>query len=495
VDEELFKRVITCHPLLTEADARAANAWWLVNRRPTESIVEFLVRQQIFTPDCSKTVEMMRRGMITYCDPKRIFTEEGHRRLREYTVRAGFMERPAVAPGSAFQAAAKPPPPLTAESSLDDVKAWLARQAQTRSSSTNVTEQKQVHPTNPTSAQPLSAQGSSANLRSPHPRSSGVITRPPSDPSLPPRPPEVGDKLGKFLLTEEIGRGGSAIVFRAMNTTLNSAVAIKVLKFDREEAAIGNDDEASYYSQLKKEAQILAKFNHPNIVRVFDFEEDAAYPFLVLEYVDGLSLSEMLIHCGRLRCDRAVKLVFHVAEGLAAAQKKIGLVHRDVKPGNILLTRDGGIKLADLGLALTDTWVIAKKPSVTDTNILAGTVAYMSPEQATASETVDHRSDIYSLGATFYHALTGQMPFKGRSRMELIFKHAKEDVAAPHILVPGLDPAISDIVLKMLAKNPADRYQTYDELLSLLSLQLSKSEATIAVPSTHASAVATMPHS
>lgn len=483
MDEELFKKIITCHPLLTDSDARAANAWWLVNRRPTETIVEFLIRQLIFSPDCAKTTEMMRRGMITYCDPKRIFTEDGHRRLREYTMRAGFLERPVA---GAIPTAPKPVPPLSADSSLDDVKVWLARQAQSRHPGAAPVEQKAALP-----AGPPSSQGTSVILRSPATRPGGAA-KAPSDPLLHPRVPEVGDRIGKYLLTDEIGRGGSAIVFRALNTTLNSTVAIKVLKFDQEEA-IASDVEVHYYTQLKKEAQILAKFNHPNIVRVFDFEENAAFPFLVLEYVDGLSLSEVLSHCGRFRCDRAVKLIFHVAEGLAAAQKKIGLVHRDVKPGNILLTRDGGIKLADLGLALTDSWVIAKKPTVTDTNVLAGTVAYMSPEQATASETVDHRSDIYSLGATFYHAVTGQMPFKGRSRMELLFKHAKEEVIQPHVVVAGLDPAVSDIIMKMLAKNPAERYQSYDELLSLLSLQLSKSEASIAVPSTHASTVATYP--
>jgi eukaryotic-like serine/threonine-protein kinase len=473
VDEELFRKIITCHPLLTDGDARAAHAWWLVNRRPTEPLVDFLIRQQIFSSEAPKTLEMIRRGMITYCDPKRIFSEDGHRRLREYTIRAGFMERSVPSP---FQSTPKPPP-LTADSTLDEVKDWLAKQAQTRG--TAVAEPK----TSPTPA--ATAAAPSSTVRSPSATTKAQETRPA------PKMPEVGERLGKYLLTEEIGRGGSAIVFRALNTTLNSPVAIKVLKFDHEEV-IASDSEVTYFSQLKKEAQILAKFSHPHIVRVFDFEESAAFPFLVLEFVDGLSLSEVLVHCGRFRYDRAVKLIYHVADGLAAAQKKIGLVHRDVKPGNILLTRDGSVKLADLGLALTDAW--AGKPLSNDTNILAGTVAYMSPEQATASETVDHRTDIYSLGATFYHAVTGQMPFRGRSRMELIFKHAKEELIPPHIAVPGLDITLSDLIMKMLAKLPGDRYQTYDDLLSELALLLSKSEASISIPSTHASAIATLPH-
>ncbi|MFL5339307.1 MAG: serine/threonine-protein kinase, partial [Gemmataceae bacterium] len=203
--------------------------------------------------------------------------------------------------------------------------------------------------------------------------------------------------------------------------------------------------------------RLLAQLNHPHIVRVWDFEDDPALPYLVMEFVEGQSLAELLQQSGRLRPERAVQVVGHIADALAAAHR-LGVVHRDVKPGNILLTPEGTAKLADLGLAVSLD---------TDRNGhgLAGTVAYMSPEQATRPAAIDHRSDIYSLGATFYHLLTGQIPFQGSSRMEVILKHAKESPVPAHELVPELPPLASEVIDRMMAKSQADRYPTYDDLL------------------------------
>src|SRR5205823_6274391 len=142
------------------------------------------------------------------------------------------------------------------------------------------------------------------------------------------------------------------------------------------------------------------------------------------------------------------------------------IVHRDVKPGNILLAHDGTAKLADLGLA-----VIADQASRHPVRRRgpAGTVAYMPPEQTTVAGLVDHRCDIYALGASFYHLVTGQVPFQGATRVEVVAKHASEAPVPPHDRVPGLHPAVSDVILKMLAKPSADRYQTYDDLAQALA--------------------------
>jgi serine/threonine protein kinase len=320
---------------------------------------------------------------------------------------------------------------------------------------------------------------------------SGAAGRNPQGAPLPPvvdRPsqmlerkkfPQVGDQCGKYFLTEEVARGGTAVVFRALNRSLNSTVAIKVLKIDRAEGM--TEDQEQMLDSLRQEAQMLARFNHPNLVRVYDLEEDAAFPFLVLEFVDGLSLFDMLAHVGRLRLDRAVRIISTVAEGLSAAQRKIGLVHRDVKPGNILLARDGCIKLADLGLAMTtDTWTGNANAS---SGIIAGTAAYMAPELCTSGE-VDFRTDIYSLGATFYHAVVGEMPFRGKNRMEIMLKHTRENPIPPHQRIAGLDVSVSEVILRMMAKNPDERYQSYDELLTELGQlhSLSSSELQITLP-------------
>jgi serine/threonine protein kinase len=275
-------------------------------------------------------------------------------------------------------------------------------------------------------------------------------------------PLEIGTRLGKYLLTERLGQGSCGLVFRALHTGLNIPVAVKV--WPRNDLG----SESRMLSQLRAEAQLLGQLfllNHPNIVRVLDFEEFAEFPYMVLEYVEGMSLAELILQSGRLRLDRALRIIVQVAEALAAAHR-LGVVHRDVKPGNILVTKDGQAKLADLGLAVI---VGTQNAPATPTTGMAGTVAYMSPEQAGSAMAVDHRSDIYGLGATFYHAVTGQMPFTGRSAMEVMLKHAQEPAVPPHQLATDLDPAASEIILQMLAKKAAERHQTYDELIKMLA--------------------------
>lgn len=489
VSDPLLLKIIASHPHLSETDYRALESWWLVDRRQGETAIDFMVRQGIFVKEAHRTVEMLRKGMLTYWDPKHLFGETGHQRLREYGQQSGFYD-PVSDPMRSIYADSREravPPPTPAKR-LSEVKEWLARRAETKQAATvpTLVDLDTSHqPHAPVHATPAYKSGS-RSLATPGGRYSS-----PSSGPLSPIPdhnsqvferrnfPEVGDQYGKYFLTEEVARGGTAVVFRALNRSLNSTVAIKVLKIDREEGL--NNDQAQLLDSLRREAQLLARFNHPNLVRVYDLEEEAPFPFLVLEFVDGLSLFDMLAHVGRLRLDRAIRIVSSISEGLSAAQRKIGMVHRDVKPGNILLARDGSIKLADLGLAMTtDTWSCN---SNANSSILAGTAAYMAPELCTSGE-VDHRTDIYSLGATFYHAVVGEMPFRGKNRMEIMLKHTKESPVPPHQMVTGLDPSLSDVILRMMAKNPDDRYQGYDDLLSDLS-QLhtrSSSELQILLP-------------
>jgi serine/threonine protein kinase len=299
---------------------------------------------------------------------------------------------------------------------------------------------------------------------------------------------QIGSVLGRCLLTEKVGQGGSGIVFRALHQGLNIPVAVKVLAVE----ALKGDSAAA--GQLRAEAQLMAQLNHPNIVRVWDFDDSGDFPYLVMEYIHGLTLRELITQSGALRANRAVRLVSQVAKALACALES-GIIHRDVKPANILLTREGGVaKLADLGLAVLVGGRIAGAVSsgtgssgasapagpggaagssaggagTPGGEMMVGTAAYMSPEQAMAAGAVDHRSDIYSLGATFYHAVTGQVPFKGRSLMEVMLKHAQEPPVPPADLVADVDPAVSDLIVRMMAKDPGDRPQGYEELLAEL---------------------------
>lgn len=476
VTDPILLKIIASHPHLSEKDYRALETWWLAERRSDENTVDFLIRKGIFVKDSQRSIDMVRKGILTYCDPKRIFGETGHQRLRDYAQTVGFYD-PKSDPRSRSETT-----PGTSQR-LSEVRDWLARRAeakQTANMPTPVEADTLQPPHAPVHAPPAFGSGSrslgGSGSRSLQSGNLGPLADRPSQVFERRRFPEVGDQYGKYFLTEEVARGGTAVVFRALNRSLNSTVAVKVLKLDREEGL--SDDQAQMLDSLRREAQLLARFNHPNLVRVYDLEEDVPFPFLVLEFVDGLSLYDMLAHVGRLRLDRAIRIISTVTEGLSAAQRKIGLVHRDIKPGNILLARDGCIKLADLGLAMTtDTWLNMGNAS---SSIIAGTAAYMAPELCTSGE-VDLRTDIYSLGATFYHTVVGEMPFRGKNRMEIMLKHTRENPVPPHLLIAGLDSSVSDVIMRMMAKNPDDRYLSYEDLVHDLNQLLTRSSSELQI--------------
>jgi serine/threonine protein kinase len=264
--------------------------------------------------------------------------------------------------------------------------------------------------------------------------------------------PQVGQRLGKCVLESIVGRGGSCTIFRARHESLDAPVAVKVLL----------PDESAHWQrsflQLKSEAHLLARLSHPHIVRVLDFEADASLPYLVLELIEGGSLDDRIHKQGRLAPEQATAIILQAAEGLSAMWK-LGAVHRDVKPANILLTAEGAAKLADLGQAV---FPVAASPEV------VGTPAYLAPEQFLAPQAVDFRADIYGLGATLYTAVTGQEPFTGRSCREVLLHQVRDMPRPPDLVVPELDRHLSKVILTMLAKDPADRYSGIQELRAAL---------------------------
>ena len=285
------------------------------------------------------------------------------------------------------------------------------------------------------------------------PSTTNVVVPPPPVVKGAVGPLEVGTQIDKYLLMEEVGRGGAGVVYRALHTKLRTPVAIKFLRAE----VLSADPRAT--QRFAREAQMLAQLAHPNVVRVLDFEDAADRPYVVMEFVDGSSAADLLRQAGRMTPERAVELLVQVSDGLAAAHK-LGIVHRDVKPGNILTTRDGAAKLVDLGLAVVarpDADQPAKAGPV------EGTIGYMSPEQL-RGEPVDHRSDIYSLGATAYHLLAGKLPFGGRSAGEVMMRHLHAPLPPLHEAAPGLPAELGAVVATMMAKAAADRYQTYPEV-------------------------------
>ena len=285
-------------------------------------------------------------------------------------------------------------------------------------------------------------------------------------PTVPLEPPQVGKYLGKYLLTEWLGKGATGNVFKALHPTLQIPVAVKVLHPSSE----SRDPER--FERFKTEARLLAQLNHPNIVRVYDFEDHPTYPFLVLEHVNGPSLAELIEQCGRILPDRVVRLAKQLAEGLAAAHR-LGIIHRDIKPANVLLTRSGEVKLADLGLAVMRQ-LPGMPTGVASGEVIsrAGTVLYIAPEIITSAAPPDERSDIYSLGATLFHALTGTPPFVGKDVWEVMQQAVKQSPPCPRRLVPEVPEDLAALITRMLAKDPLARPYSFLHLLDEPALKV-----------------------
>lgn len=266
-------------------------------------------------------------------------------------------------------------------------------------------------------------------------------------------------RLGKYLLKTKLGQGGMGTVYLAIDTRLKRNVALKVLP--KEMAS----DEAAV-KRFLREARVAARLNHPNVVAVYDVDRQRGFCFLVMELVDGRTASELLRE-GPLSWTEATRLVADACRGLVAAHEA-GLVHRDIKPSNIMRTNDGLVKLADFGLAkVMDDPGPAKNP-LTQSGTILGTPHYMSPEQC-RGEPVDARSDLYSLGATYYTLLTGQAPFEDANPLQVMFSHCSKPTPDPRTLRADLPSASAEIVLKAMAKSRSERFASAKEMQTSLT--------------------------
>jgi beta-lactam-binding protein with PASTA domain/predicted Ser/Thr protein kinase len=255
---------------------------------------------------------------------------------------------------------------------------------------------------------------------------------------------------GRYEIASLLGQGGMARVFRGTDRVLDRTVAIKVLS-----PQFADDDQ--FVARFRREAQAAAGLNHPNIVGVYDTGDQSDVHFIVMEYVEGRTLRDVIRADGPLLPERAAEIGEAVARALSSAHQA-GLVHRDIKPGNIMLTREGEVKVMDFGIARTSTG-----DTLTQTAAILGTASYLSPEQAQGLS-VDTRSDIYSLGCVLYEMLTGRAPFIGDSPVAIAYMHVKEDPVPPSRLNQDVPPTLDSVVLKCMAKNPANRYETAEEL-------------------------------
>lgn len=270
----------------------------------------------------------------------------------------------------------------------------------------------------------------------------------------------LGRPLNQYIVERWIGGGGMGQVYLARHRWLDVPFAIKILN-----PTLDEDTEA--IDRFKRESQLAAKLNHPNIVRATDGGTIENSFYLVTEFLDGIDLADLISRNGPLPADFACWVVSELAQGLKHAHQK-GLIHRDIKPSNIMLLRDGSVKLLDFGLARYAN----AGTQMTATGQFMGTIDYVSPEQATDTRAIDHRADIYSLGCTLYFLLTGKVPFDGIAYDTIVSKilaHAEEEPQPIDTLCDGVPKGVQKIVNQMMSKHPDDRYQSADEVVQSLA--------------------------
>lgn len=272
-----------------------------------------------------------------------------------------------------------------------------------------------------------------------------------------PRPKPSIDRVGNYRILDEIGAGGMAVVYKGVQESLGRTVAIKALK-----TALTGD--ASIVTRFEREALSVASFQHENIITLYDFFKERGALFMVMEFVEGIDLYDLLEKSERIPPDIAAIMALHVARGLEYAHFR-GVIHRDVKPANVIISRLGEVKLTDFGIARTE------HSDLTEAGIGLGTPAYMSPEQV-IGDRLDHRSDIWSLGIVTYQMITGRKPFTDDEDRSVMQRIRLEHPVAPREITEGCPRDLERIVVQCMEKRPEDRFNSTQELVIALEQYL-----------------------
>jgi len=264
----------------------------------------------------------------------------------------------------------------------------------------------------------------------------------------------IGKTVGKYKIVEKIGEGGMGIVYKGIQISLKRPVAMKMLP---QNLALDKD----FVTRFKQEALSVAKLNHRNIIQVYDTEQLEGNYFIIMEYIEGETLDELLKRKKALPLDFTLEILQQVGMALSYAHKH-GVVHRDVKPGNIMIAADGSIKVMDFGIAKVQDSSVKTK-----TGMSIGTPEYMSPEQVKGTG-VDSKSDMYAFGVLSYRMLAGELPFKGKDPFATAYKHLHEDIPSPRAKNPKISPETEEMVLKCMKKDKNQRYQDMNDVIQLL---------------------------
>ena len=255
----------------------------------------------------------------------------------------------------------------------------------------------------------------------------------------------------RYKIIRELGQGGMAIVYEAQDLLLDRKVALKMLRGE-----YVND--ANFIKRFRHEAKAVARLSHPNVVNIYDIGQDGNYQYLVMEDVEGTNLKDLIQKKGRLELEEALRLAKQILAALTVAHEN-NIIHCDIKPHNILLTRDMQVKVTDFGIARA----ISSATTMTITDTIVGSAHYFSPEQARGAD-IETRSDLYSLGIVLYEMLTGELPFRGDSPISVALKHIQELPKPPGLINPDIPENVEKVIMKAIAKNPEDRFATADEM-------------------------------
>lgn len=259
------------------------------------------------------------------------------------------------------------------------------------------------------------------------------------------------DLSGRYEIITRIGGGGMALVYKAHDVLLNRHVAVKVLR-----QQFVNDEE--FIRRFRREAQSAAALSHPNVVSIYDVGQEDDTHYIVMEYVEGNNLNEIIQERAPLQADEAVRIVVQICDALDHAHQN-HIIHRDIKPHNILIGNNGRVKVTDFGIARAVT-----SSTITQTGSVVGSVHYFSPEHAKGVNTGE-KSDLYSLGIVLYQMLTGKLPFLGESPISVALKHLQENFEDPRIVNPHIPQSVENVILKAMRKNPSERYASAHEML------------------------------
>jgi serine/threonine-protein kinase len=300
--------------------------------------------------------------------------------------------------------------------------------------------------------------------------------------------------MGNYEILDKLGTGGMGTVYKARHRRMKRVVALKLLTRDTEKAE-------AFRQRFQREVETIARLSHPNIVMAFDADEEKAGPFLVMEFINGCDLATEVARSSPLSVADAVDCTLQAARGLEYAHSQ-RIIHRDIKPGNLLRDATGLVKVGDLGLARLNSPNAMN--SLTQAGSILGTLDYLPPEQATSSTVIDHRVDIYSLGCTLHYLLTGQPPYQAKSVLAMLDKHRDGEIPSLCTERPEVPAALDAIFRHMLAKKPDDRQQTMTEVVRALeelkaSVQLpttrpARRTGTLGLPTSVNRAVATLPY-